>query len=60
MRHTDRPEFKQLQAELGAEELMNRLMWFGSTAKEFEREFGRKPAAEDWKNIHAVLGGEYD
>ena len=59
MRHIDRPEFKQLQAELGAEELMNRLMWFGSTAKEFEREFGRKPEAEDWKNIVAVLGGEH-
>ena len=59
MRHTDRPEFKKLQAELGAEELMNRLMWFGSTAKEFEREYGKKPAAEDWKNIQAVLGGEH-
>lgn len=59
MRYTDRLEFKQLQAKLGDEELMNRLMWFGSTAKEFEREYGRKPAAEDWKDIQAVLGGEH-
>lgn len=59
MRYTDRPEFKQLQAKLGADELTNRLMWLGSTAKEFEREYGRKPTAKDWKDIHAVLGGEY-
>jgi hypothetical protein len=60
MKYTDRPEWKQLQAKLGNEELMNRLMWLGSTAREFEREFGRKPTAEDWKDIQAVLGGEHD
>jgi hypothetical protein len=60
MRYTDRPEFKQLQAELGADELTNRLMWFGTTSREFEREYGRKPTTEDWKNIQAVLGGEYE
>ena len=59
MRLTDHPEFKRLEAELGAEEVMNRLIWIGQTAKNFEREFGRKPTLEDWKNIVAVLGGEH-
>lgn len=59
MRLTDQPEFKRFEAELGAEEVMNRLIWIGQTARHFEREFGRKPEAEDWKNIVAVLGGEH-
>ena len=59
MRLTDQPEFKRLEAELGAEETMNRLIWIGTTARHFEREFGRKPTADDWINIVAVLGGEH-
>lgn len=59
MKLTDHPEFKRFEAELGAEEVMNRLIWIGQTARHFEREFGRKPTKEDWINIVAVLGGEH-
>jgi hypothetical protein len=60
MRLMDKPEWKALEAKLGSEELLNRLMWFGTTSREFERDYGRKPTTEDWKNIQAVLGGEYE
>jgi hypothetical protein len=38
----------------------DRLLRLGSVVKEYERELGRKLTPDDWKNLAAVAGGEYE
>jgi len=51
---------EELNAKYGAGEVCDRLLRLGSVVKEYERELGRKLTAEDWKNLTAVAGGQYE
>jgi hypothetical protein len=51
---------EELNAKYGAGEVCDRLLRLGSIVKKLERELGRKLTLEDWKNLAAVAGGQYE
>jgi hypothetical protein len=51
---------EELNAKYGAGEVCDRLLRLGSVVKKLERELGRKLTPDDWKNLAAVAGGQYE
>jgi hypothetical protein len=56
----DMKALEELNAKYGAGEVCDRLLRLGSVVKEYERELGRKLTPDDWKNLAAVAGGQYE
>jgi hypothetical protein len=56
----DMKVLEELNAKYGAGEVCDRLLRLGSVVKEYERELGRKLTPDDWKNLAAVAGGQYE